>query len=67
MKPSRIRLLVNIFINTSVYHVVGRVITMKKPVYNDTVSLVLCGETGPGIQTVEYLLARMFKQSGFHE
>ena len=39
---------------------------MKKMTYQDTISLALCGEAGQGIQTVEYLLARMFKQSGFH-
>lgn len=30
------------------------------------VSIVLCGEAGQGIQTVETLLVRLLKQSGFH-
>jgi 2-oxoglutarate/2-oxoacid ferredoxin oxidoreductase subunit alpha len=33
---------------------------------NDEVSIVLCGPAGSGIQTVEHLLVRMFKDAGFH-
>ena len=36
--------------------------TQKK----DEVSVVLCGEAGQGIQTVEQILARCLKLSGFH-
>lgn len=32
----------------------------------DEVSVVLCGEAGQGIQTVEQILARFLKLSGFH-
>jgi 2-oxoglutarate ferredoxin oxidoreductase subunit alpha len=32
----------------------------------DEVSVVLCGEAGQGIQTVEQILARYLKLSGFH-
>lgn len=32
----------------------------------DDVSIVLCGQAGQGIQTVERILVRMFKLSGFH-
>ena len=33
--------------------------------YRD-ISLVLCGQAGAGVQTVETLLIRLFKQAGFH-
>ncbi|NYB51009.1 MAG: 2-oxoacid:acceptor oxidoreductase subunit alpha [Methanobacteriaceae archaeon] len=32
----------------------------------DDISLVLCGEAGQGIQTVESILAQTIKQSGYH-
>ncbi|UCC23626.1 MAG: 2-oxoacid:acceptor oxidoreductase subunit alpha, partial [Planctomycetota bacterium] len=32
----------------------------------DDVSIVLCGEAGQGIQTVEYLLTRIFKLAGYN-
>ena len=34
--------------------------------FKDSASIVLCGEAGQGIQTVEYLLTRMAKHSGFN-
>ena len=33
---------------------------------NEDVSIVLCGEAGQGIQTVEHILTRMLKLSGYH-
>ncbi len=35
---------------------------MKK----DDVAIVLCGEAGQGIQTVEHILVRLLRQTGFH-
>jgi 2-oxoglutarate ferredoxin oxidoreductase subunit alpha len=32
----------------------------------DEVSIVLCGQAGQGIQTVEKILVRCLKVSGFH-
>ncbi|UCF44221.1 MAG: 2-oxoacid:acceptor oxidoreductase subunit alpha [Planctomycetota bacterium] len=32
----------------------------------DDISIVLCGEAGQGIQTVEYLLTRIFKLAGYN-
>lgn len=32
----------------------------------EDVSIVLCGQAGQGIQTVEYLLTRIFKLAGYH-
>src|SRR4030042_803825 len=37
----------------------------KKPVKADGVSIVLCGQAGMGIQTVEGVLTRMLKQAGY--
>lgn len=34
--------------------------------HHSDVSLVLCGQAGAGVQTVETLLVRLFKQAGFH-
>lgn len=34
--------------------------------YKDDVSIVLCGEAGAGIQTVENVVSRIFKNSGFN-
>lgn len=34
--------------------------------YDETLSIVLCGEAGLGLQTVETLLTRFLKESGFH-
>jgi len=39
-------------------------ILSKRP--KDDVSIVLCGEAGQGIQTVEYLLTRVLKLSGYN-
>ena len=33
---------------------------------NDDLSIVLCGTAGSGVQTVEQLLAQIFKRAGFH-
>lgn len=33
---------------------------------NEDVSIVLCGEAGQGIQTVEHILTRTLKLSGYH-
>jgi len=30
------------------------------------VSIVLCGQAGQGVQTVEYLLTRILKLAGYH-
>lgn len=38
----------------------------KKPVIADDVSIVLCGEAGMGIQTVEGILTRMLKLAGYN-
>src|SRR4030042_1601060 len=38
----------------------------KKPVKADGVSIVLCGQAGMGIQTVEGILTRMLKQAGYN-
>ena len=38
---------------------------MEERVENQ-LSIVLCGEAGQGIQTVEHILTRVFKLSGFH-
>jgi 2-oxoglutarate ferredoxin oxidoreductase subunit alpha len=32
----------------------------------EDLSIVLCGEAGQGIQTVEFVLTRVLKRSGFH-
>ncbi|MHC4457262.1 MAG: 2-oxoacid:acceptor oxidoreductase family protein, partial [Planctomycetota bacterium] len=40
--------------------------TAPSPQNTDNVSLVLCGEAGQGIQTVEYLLTRIFKLAGYN-
>ena len=32
----------------------------------DDISIVLCGQAGQGIQTVEYLLTRIFKLAGYN-
>jgi 2-oxoglutarate ferredoxin oxidoreductase subunit alpha len=34
--------------------------------FNDEVSIVLCGEAGQGIQTVEHILTQTLKLSGYH-
>ena len=34
--------------------------------FNDDVSIVLCGEAGQGIQTVEHILTQTLKLSGYH-
>jgi len=34
--------------------------------WNEDVSIVLCGEAGQGIQTVEHILTRTLKLSGYH-
>ncbi len=34
--------------------------------FNDDVTIVLCGEAGQGIQTVEHLLSRLFIKAGFN-
>jgi len=34
--------------------------------FNDDVSIVLCGEAGQGIQTVEHILTQTVKLSGYH-
>jgi len=40
---------------------------MKKyPAKKDDVSIVLCGAAGQGIETVEGLLTKLFKRSGYH-
>lgn len=36
------------------------------PIKKDDISIVFCGAAGQGIQTVEKLLVRSFKQSGYH-
>jgi len=38
----------------------------KYPVKKDDISIVLCGEAGQGIQTVEFLLTRFLKQCGYN-
>jgi 2-oxoglutarate ferredoxin oxidoreductase subunit alpha len=38
----------------------------KLPIIKDDVSLVICGAAGQGIQTIEYFLVRIFKQSQFN-
>jgi 2-oxoglutarate ferredoxin oxidoreductase subunit alpha len=39
----------------------------KLPSHNtDSISIVLCGQAGQGIQTVEYLLTRIFKLVGYN-
>ncbi len=38
----------------------------KKSVIERDISIVLCGGAGQGIQTVEQLLTRMLKRSGYH-
>ena len=38
----------------------------KTEVIREDVSLVLCGQAGQGIQTVEKILAHTFKQTGYH-
>src|SRR4030042_5521229 len=38
----------------------------KKPVTAEDVSIVLCGEAGMGIQTVENVLTRMLKGAGYN-
>lgn len=35
-------------------------------VYRDDISVVLCGEAGAGIQTVENVVSRIFKDAGFN-
>ncbi len=35
-------------------------------IFHDEISIVLCGQAGMGIQTVENLLTRLLKQRGFH-
>ncbi|MFC1792776.1 hypothetical protein ACFL3Q_04240 [Planctomycetota bacterium] len=32
----------------------------------ESVSIVLCGQAGQGIQTVEHLLTRIFKLAGYN-
>jgi 2-oxoglutarate ferredoxin oxidoreductase subunit alpha len=39
---------------------------IKKTVVIDDVSIVLCGQAGMGIQTVEGILTRMLKQAGYN-
>ncbi|OHB67761.1 MAG: 2-oxoacid:ferredoxin oxidoreductase subunit alpha [Planctomycetes bacterium RBG_13_60_9] len=34
--------------------------------HKDDISIVLCGEAGQGIQTVEFLLTRLLKLAGYH-
>ena len=34
--------------------------------FNEDVSIVLCGEAGQGIQTVEHILTQTLKLSGYH-
>jgi Pyruvate/2-oxoacid:ferredoxin oxidoreductase gamma subunit len=34
--------------------------------FNDDMSIVLCGEAGQGIQTVEHILTQALKLSGYH-
>src|SRR5512139_979237 len=36
------------------------------PRFNEEVSIVLCGEAGQGIQTVEHILTQALKLSGCH-
>ena len=36
------------------------------PAKKDDISIVLCGEAGQGIQTVEFMLTRFLKQCGYH-
>lgn len=36
------------------------------PIFRGEFSLTLAGEAGQGIQTIEYLLSRLFKAAGFH-
>ncbi len=36
------------------------------PEFKDDISIVLCGEAGQGIQTVEYLLTRILKLAGYN-
>ncbi len=35
-------------------------------IFQEDVSIVLCGEAGQGIQTVEHILIQLFKLSGYH-
>jgi 2-oxoglutarate/2-oxoacid ferredoxin oxidoreductase subunit alpha len=39
---------------------------IKNSVKKNDISIVLCGAAGQGIQTVEKLLVRLFKKSGYH-
>jgi 2-oxoglutarate ferredoxin oxidoreductase subunit alpha len=41
-------------------------IERQPPRFTDDVSLVLCGEAGQGIQTVEHILTQVLKRSGYH-
>lgn len=38
----------------------------KRHIFKGEISVVLCGEAGQGIQTVEHILTRTLKLSGFH-
>jgi 2-oxoglutarate ferredoxin oxidoreductase subunit alpha len=40
--------------------------TKISPYKNDDISIVLCGQAGQGIQTVEHLLTRIFKIAGYN-
>ncbi|MHC4757870.1 MAG: 2-oxoacid:acceptor oxidoreductase family protein, partial [Planctomycetota bacterium] len=39
---------------------------MSTQIYKDDISIVLCGQAGQGIQTVEFLLTRILKIAGFN-
>lgn len=38
----------------------------RASIFKDDVSMVLCGEAGQGIQTVEHILTHLLKLSGYH-
>ena len=40
--------------------------TDAPPVFTDDIAIVLSGEAGQGIQTIEFILARVLKRSGYH-
>jgi len=44
----------------------GRMGDGKQPGRKDDISIVLCGEAGQGVQTVEFLLTRLLALAGYH-
>jgi len=39
---------------------------MKKNIFCDEVSIVLCGEAGQGINTIELILVNILKKAGYN-